>query len=207
MKKGLLLSVLMFLVGVQIAVNAHGNTNHLDSGNTKLIICVANNDATAPIDTIFTEDDIRWFNDSTREIRFKDPLQQVREKLWSKSKNLEFRLGENVLFKATRTSNVMSSTVHDLVLCYGSEVKASIKGFFLYDCYPLKLLNDEQVQANIQKRAPQWEIFLDYLKSKNMIDNHGIVNINGLDYELDEIAHTAQLTSGKTGYQRNNWRQ
>ena len=145
----------------------------LEEEQAKLIICVANNDETAPIDTLYTEDEILWFNDSTREIKFMYSDEEVREKLQSKNKYLEFRLGENVLFKATRTSNVMSHIITDLVLCMGSMERRpySYAGFFLYDCYPLnkQAINDERTQANIQKRAPQWEIFLKHWESKGKL--------------------------------------
>ena len=145
----------------------------LEEEQAKLIICVTNNDETSPIDTLYTEDEILWFNDSTREIKFKYSDQEVRNKLWSKRKYLEFRLGENVLFKATRTSIVLSNTYQDLVLCSGrmEEKTHSSEGFFLYDCFPHleKYLNDERTQANIQKRAPQWEIFLKHWESKGKL--------------------------------------
>ena len=155
-----------------------GNIVALEEEQAKLIICVANNDETAPIDTLYTEDEILWFNDKTREIKFKYSDEEVRKKLWSKSKYLEFRLGENVLFKATRTSIVMSNTYQDLVLCAGRmENKThSSEGFFLYDCFPHieKYLNDERTQTNIQKRAPQWEIFLKYWESKGKLHHDPI---------------------------------
>ena len=148
----------------------------LEEEQAKLIICVTNNDETAPIDTLYTEDEILWFNDSTREIKFMYSDEEVREKLRStrsNSKYLEFRLGENVLLKATVTSNVMSHIITDLVLCMGSMERRpySYAGFFLYDCYPLnkQAINDERTQTNIQKRAPQWEIFLKHWESKGKL--------------------------------------
>ena len=166
MKRNLFLLLFLFLMGAQYSANAQEE-------QAKLIICVVNNVETAPIDTLYTEDDILWFNDNTREIKFKYSDEEVRDKLWSKSKYLEFRLGENVLFKATRTSVVMSNTYQDLVLCAGRmENKThSSKGYFLYDCFPHieKYLNDERTQTNIQKRAPQWEIFLKHWESKGKL--------------------------------------
>ena len=50
---------------------------------------------TATIDTLFTEDDIEWFNVSTREIRFKKQGEQLYMKLKKNyhKEGLEFRLG------------------------------------------------------------------------------------------------------------------
>ena len=104
--------------------------------------------------------------------------EEVREKLQSKNKYLEFRLGETVLFKATRTSNVMSHIITDLVLCMGSMERRpySYAGFFLYDCYPFneQVINEERTQANIQKRAPQWEVFLEYWEGKGKLQPNPI---------------------------------
>ena len=49
--------------------------------------------ATATIDTLFTEDDIEWFNVSTREIRFKKQDEQLFNKLMKNyhKEGLEFR--------------------------------------------------------------------------------------------------------------------
>ena len=47
---------------------------------TRFFVCEAGGDtrgATAAIDTLFTEDDIEWFNVSTREIRFKKQDEQL----------------------------------------------------------------------------------------------------------------------------------
>ena len=51
---------------------------------TKLFACEVNIDpqeTTAAADTIFTEDDIEWFNVTTREIRLKDKNGQLFKKL------------------------------------------------------------------------------------------------------------------------------
>ena len=71
---------------------------------TKFFVCEASGEtrgATAVIDTLFTEDDIEWFNVSTREIRFKKQDEQLFKKLMKNyhKEGLEFRLGENFLFE------------------------------------------------------------------------------------------------------------
>ena len=59
----------------------------------------------------------------------------------------------------------------DLVLCCGKIDGEVIDDghYYLYDCYPTQFINDERVQANIQKRAPQWETFTKYLDSKGKL--------------------------------------
>ena len=73
----------------------------------KFFVCEASGEtrgATATIDTLFTEDDIEWFNVNTREIRFKKQDEQLFNKLMKKyhKEGLEFRLGENFLFEVSR---------------------------------------------------------------------------------------------------------
>ena len=114
---------------------------------TKFFVCEANGEtrgAIASIDTLFTEDDIDWFNVSTREIRFKKQDEQLFNKLMKNyhKEVLEFHLGENVLIEVSR---------------------------FLHDCYPAQFINDERTQANIKKNAMQWETFTKYMEGKGKL--------------------------------------
>ncbi len=143
---------------------------------TKFFVCKATDEtrgATAAIDTIFTEDDIEWFNVSTREIRFKDMNEQLFNRLMKNyhKENLEFHLGENVLFEVSRFVSDFDSRIFlDLVLHYsmigGDEGNPR---YYLHDCYPPQVLNDERTQANIKKNAVQWETFINYLDGKGML--------------------------------------
>ena len=129
--------------------------------------------ATATIDTLFTEDDIEWFNVSTREIRFKKQDEQLYTKLmknYNKEK-LEFHLGEDVLFEVSRfVSDIDSRIFYDLVLHYsviGED--ADNPRYYLHDCYPAQFIDDERTQANIKKNAVQWETFTKYLEGKGKL--------------------------------------
>lgn len=148
------------------------------SEQTKFFACEANDadavsrSVTASADTLFTEDDILWFNLSTREIRFRDMPEPLNKKLAKNyGKPLEFHLGENVLFTVSTYVSLWDSRVFtDLVLCYGNQESIEFDGYYLYDCYPLQwFINDERVQANIQKNATQWETFTKYLESKGKL--------------------------------------
>ena len=124
---------------------------------------------TAVIDTLFTEDDIEWFNVSTREIRFKKQGELLYMKLKKNyhKEGLEFRLGENVLFEVSRfVSDLDSRIFYDLVLHYSTigEDEGNPR-YYLHDCYPAQFINDERTQANIKKNAVQWETFTKYLES------------------------------------------
>ena len=125
------------------------------------------------IDTLFTEDDIEWFNVSTREIRFKKQDEQLFKMLMKNyhKEGLEFRLGENVLFEVSRfVSDIDSRIFYDLVLHYSTigEDEDNPR-YYLHDCYPAQFINDERTQANIKKNALQWETFTKYLESKGKL--------------------------------------
>ena len=143
---------------------------------TKFFACEVINDtraATTTIDTLFTEDDIEWFNVSTREIRFKNTDEQLFKKLMENyhKENLEFHLGENVLFEVSRfVADIDSRIFFDLVLHYSmiGEDEGNPR-YYLHDCYPPQFINDERTQANIKKNAVQWEAFVNYLVSIDKI--------------------------------------
>ena len=84
---------------------------------------------------------------------------------------LEFRLGESVLFEVSRfVADIDSRNFFDLVLHYS--VIGDDEGnprYYLHDCYPPQFLDDERTQANIAKRAPQWETFTSYLDGKGKL--------------------------------------
>lgn len=125
------------------------------------------------VDTIFTEDDIEWFNINTREIRFKVMDDQLFKKLMENyhKGSLEFHIGENVLFEVSRfVSDFDSRVFFDLVLHYSTigEDEGNPR-YYLRDCYPPQFLDDERTQANIKKNAEQWELFINYLDSKGML--------------------------------------
>lgn len=124
---------------------------------------------TAAADTVFTEDDIEWFNVTTREIRLKDTDGQLFKKFMTNyhKENLEFHLGENILFEVSRfVADIDSRVFFDLVLHYSTIGKdEGNPRYYLHDCYPPQFIDHELTQANIKKNAPQWEAFIHYLDS------------------------------------------
>ena len=123
---------------------------------------------------LFTDDDIEWFDPSTRELRFRDMEEPLYEKLRLLS-GVEFRLGDQTLFSgSTFVGLICSQVFNDLVLCCGKIEDGEVidnNRYYLYDCYPNtpQFLNDEQVKANREKRAEQWETFTRYLDSKGKL--------------------------------------
>ena len=143
---------------------------------TKFFVCEASGEtrgAIAIIDTLFTEDDIEWFNVATREVRFKNQDEQLFSKLMPnyQKEGLECRLGESLLFEVSRfVSDFDSRVFTDLVLHYSmiGEDEGNPR-YYLHDCYPPQFIDDERTQANIKKNAVQWETFTKYLESKGKL--------------------------------------
>ena len=120
----------------------------------KLFACEASSEtrgATATIDTLFTEDDIEWFNVSTREIRFKKQDELLLNKLMKNyhQEGLEIRLGENFLFEVSRfVSDFDSRIFFDLVLHYSTigEDEGNPR-YYLHDCYPPSTVHQRRAHA------------------------------------------------------------
>ena len=121
---------------------------------------------------VFTDDDIEWFDVNTRELRFRPSVEPLREKL-SFLAGIDFYLDGQFLFSGgvTYVGLICSQMFDDLVLCCGKiEGEVIDDGrYYLYDCYPLQFINSDQVQANRERRAPQWEAFLKYLERKGKL--------------------------------------
>ena len=121
---------------------------------------------------VFTDDDIEWFDPATRELRFRPSVEPLREKL-SFLAGIDFYLDGQFLFSgsATFVGLICSQMFDDLVLCCGKADGQVVDDgrYYLYDCYPPQFADDERVQANRERRAPQWEAFLKYLERKGKL--------------------------------------
>ena len=121
---------------------------------------------------VFTDDDIEWFDPATRELRFRPSVEPLREKL-SFLAGIDFYLDGQYLFSgsATFVGLICSQMFDDLVLCCGKIDGEVIDDgrYYLYDCYPLQFIDTDEVQANRERRAPQWEAFLKYLERKGKL--------------------------------------
>ena len=121
---------------------------------------------------LFTEDDIEWFNVTTREIKFRDTMAPLRETIPLLS-GVDFYLGGERLFSGgvTHVGLICSQMFDDLVLCCGKFDGEVIDDghYYIYDCYPPQFIDTDEVKANIAKRAGQWERFTYYLESKGKL--------------------------------------
>ncbi len=121
---------------------------------------------------VFTDDDIEWFDLNTRELRFRDAMEPLREEIPLLA-GIDIYLDGEYLFSsgATFVSLICSQMFDDLVLCCGKIDGEVIDDghYYLYDCYPAQFIDDERVKANRLRRASQWEVFLKYLESKGKL--------------------------------------
>ena len=148
------------------------------ASETTLYACGVNESGTRSIgdtqNVLFTENDIEWFDVTTRELRFCDTMAPLKEQIPLLA-SVDFYLGGEHLFSggATHVGLICSQVFDDLVLCCGKMDGEVIDDghYYLYDCYPNtpQFLNDELVKANRAKRAAQWEIFTKYLESKGKL--------------------------------------
>ncbi len=144
--------------------------------SSKLYACGIPQTETRGVDSatnvVFTDDDILWFDANTREIRFHDKMEPLRETIPLLA-GVDFYLSGEYLFSggATHVGLICNQIFDDLVLCCGKIDGEVIDDghYYLYDCYPLQFINDERVQAKRIKRAAQWETFTKYLESKGKL--------------------------------------
>jgi len=139
---------------------------------SKIIIKAANADLTTintPTDpAIFTGNDILWFNETTKELRFQDNI-SIKPAAFNLP-GINFYIDEEYLFSSmTYVNSSSSQTFNSLVLYY------DILGnkYYLTDGYPeVSVLSDpqkaqEQRNENMQKITAEWNIFIEQLKKED----------------------------------------
>ena len=123
----------------------------------------------AGVDVLFNEDDIEWFNVTTREIKFRDMDEPLYKRL-EPYREIKFYLGNDALFVVSSfVCDFHSMVFTDLVLHYDVITDPGHGHYYLHDCYPLQFIDTDEVKANIKKNAGQWELFIYYLESKGKL--------------------------------------
>ena len=118
---------------------------------------------------LFTENDIEWFNVTTREIKFREMQEQLYPRL-QPFHEIKFYLGNNVIFVVSSFVGDWDSRVFtDLVLHYDVISDPNQGHYYLHDCYPIQFIDTDEVKANIIKNTNQWKLFTYYLKSKGKL--------------------------------------
>ena len=126
-------------------------------------------DTQAGVDVLFNEDDIEWFNVTTREIKFRDMDEPLYKRL-EPYREIKFYLGNDALFVVSSfVCDFHSMVFTDLVLHYDVITDPGHGHYYLHDCYPSQFIDTDEVKANIKKNAGQWELFIYYLESKGKL--------------------------------------
>lgn len=142
------------------------NTNTLGSESSGLIFKTTIATTTNTRDSVvFLGSDIQWFNATTRELRFKDPLTIEKIRKFNK---IKFYLGTDSLFTAiTFVSDVSSKIIDDIVLHLNSQDGQ----FYIQDGYPsnTNVLSNPAAsialrEKNKNNRATAWNRFIEQLK-------------------------------------------
>ena len=118
---------------------------------------------------LFTEKDIEWFNVTTREIKFRE-LDEPLYKRMQPFHEIEFHLGDDALFVVSSFVGGWDSRIFtNLVLHYDVITDPNQGHYYLQDCYPLQFADTDEVKANREKNAEQWELFIHYLDNKGKL--------------------------------------
>ncbi len=122
----------------------------------------------AGVDVLFNEDDIEWFNVTTHEIKFREMEEPLYKRL-EPLHEIYFYLGTNELFAVSSFVTDWDSRVYtNLVLHYDVISDPNQGHYYLQDSYP-EFIDTEEVQANREKNAKQWEVFIRYLDEKGKL--------------------------------------
>ena len=113
---------------------------------------------------IFSGNDIQWFDQNTREIKFEN---KIDFSIFQTYQKIHFKLDGNFLFTAqTYASQHHSFIIKDLVLF----IDQFTGKCYLHDCYPMSVAeNDPETKVNKEKRSDAWNSFLMQLRTEYKI--------------------------------------
>jgi len=130
--------------------------------SSKLYCKASNNfDKNITDKVIFTQDDIVWFNTSTKELKLKSSIKLVELQNYNK---FIFYLDNDSLFTARKALDIMSSIVDDLVMHFSNNA------VFLENGYPNWIV-DEQRTKNMEKREKNWQLFIQKLQKEGKLND------------------------------------
>jgi hypothetical protein len=123
-------------------------------------------------ETVFTGNDILWFNESTKELRFRDNVSN--KPIIFNTRMIGFYIGDEFLFSSMINVSSLSSQIFNSLVFY-----YDITGnrYFLLDGYPeASVLSDPQKtqelrNENRQKIASEWSKFIEQLKIEDKYKN------------------------------------
>jgi len=167
-----------------------------DYSNSEIIVAVSNEGADMSISASDRLDyysdnnsynNILWFNETTKELRFKDNY-SMKNAITDFRYMLFFLSGEYLFSSVIYVSSINSQIINSLVLFYngienkfflldGYPVDVSVIGEFTYESQPGLFLSGDAASAqalreeNKLKIASEWEKFINKLKQENKLKN------------------------------------
>ena len=145
------LIISLFICSCELEINNNSNINfYVKSSITK-------NDT-----LVFTAKNIKFYNNSTHELRFNDNTTPANLKLYG---SIKCYIGTDSLFEARLTSDIMSNIINDLVLNHNLQEDK----FYFEDGYPgwIDNLGATTLRAeNKTKREKAWLQFIAELKKE-----------------------------------------
>lgn len=113
--------------------------------------------------TLFTSDDIAWFNPKSREIKFSTI--QPSANAFPEYAKVEIDLDNQYLFTIVACiSTAVNVAYDDLVLYYDNESSK----YYLFDCYPI-YWSPKTTEQNRNKRQKGWTSFINKLEQEGKI--------------------------------------
>lgn len=132
-------------------------------------------DGTEVEQTIFTGDDILWFNASTGEIRFNNNISQKKIIEGVLARTIRFYIDDEYLFSSLINVSDISSQIYDSPVFHYSIIE---NRFYIRDGYPdvSVLQNSEKHQKmrdeNMSKIKPEWDRFINRLQVEGKLANN-----------------------------------
>jgi hypothetical protein len=122
---------------------------------------------------VFTGDDILWFNENTREIRFRDNASNKDNVLGFQA--IQFYINDEYLFPSMTYASGYSSQIYNSLVFYYNTIENK---FYLVDGYPVDvsvLSNPQKAQEirdeNAKKIESEWNRFIEQMKKEERYKN------------------------------------
>ena len=124
---------------------------------------------------LFTGNDILWFNESTKEIRFRNNASHKSDILNLNNWTIGFYIDDNYLFSCV-TTNSLSSQIYDCLVFYYDIIG---NRYYILNGYPEEsvpsdgtLIATGEQNNPMQQIASEWNTFINQLKKEDKIKSN-----------------------------------
>jgi hypothetical protein len=136
---------------------------------------IVENEIVEPV--VFTGEDIVWFNETTKELRFKNNFSQkhIIEGVLAIGNCFKFYIGSEYLFHSMIYVSDLSSRSYNNLVFYYSIIE---NRYYLTDGYPTNVSGlpepqkaQEERDENMRKIAGEWNKFIEQMKKEGRYNN------------------------------------